>query len=139
MLLTQSKQNVEAARLKRAFCKVMATVARTVPQTPTLTEIAQLAPAIPHLESAAHHLIDFYSDEDVLRAFIGIAWFYQGQGQYQQGRTLVHCLLQHHKLPFRCQSSGCGRQSQQSGRTVQSARTLRGSRTAQGWRDEAIN
>jgi tetratricopeptide (TPR) repeat protein len=70
--------------LKRSICRVMANIARTVPQTPTLTEIAQLTPAIPHLESAAQHLTDFYSNEDVLSALTGVARFYQGQGQYPQ-------------------------------------------------------
>jgi Flp pilus assembly protein TadD/DNA polymerase III delta prime subunit len=71
-------------RLKRSICRVMAEISRTIPQTPTLTEIAQLTPAIPHLESAAQHLTDFYSDEDVLWAFTGVDYFYRGQGQYQQ-------------------------------------------------------
>jgi tetratricopeptide (TPR) repeat protein len=70
--------------LKRSICRVMAEIARTVPQTPTLTEIAQLTPAIPHLESAVQHLTEFYSDEDLFFASTGIARFYEGQGQYQQ-------------------------------------------------------
>ncbi|WP_416666550.1 tetratricopeptide repeat protein [Egbenema bharatensis] len=70
--------------LKRSICRVMAEIARTIPQTPTLMEIARLTPAIPHLESAAQHLTDFYSDEDMLSALTGIAKFYSGQGQYQQ-------------------------------------------------------
>ncbi|PSB14494.1 tetratricopeptide repeat protein [filamentous cyanobacterium CCP2] len=70
--------------LKRSICRVMVTIAPTVSEIPTSMEIARLTPAIPHLEAAAQHLIDFYSDEDLLGASTRVARFYAGQGQYQQ-------------------------------------------------------
>jgi tetratricopeptide (TPR) repeat protein len=70
--------------LKQSLCRVLAAIAREIPQTPTRSDILRLTPSLPHLESAAHHLTDFYDDQDLFWALTGVARFYNGQGLYGQ-------------------------------------------------------
>ncbi|MEM6402650.1 MAG: tetratricopeptide repeat protein [Cyanobacteria bacterium P01_D01_bin.116] len=82
-----------AEDLKQAFVKVMLSIARKVPQTPTRSEIESVEDAIPHLKEVAEKLIGLVEDEDLVRAFLGIAWFYEGQGLYTLAEPwLEQCL-----------------------------------------------
>ncbi|MFN6482312.1 MULTISPECIES: tetratricopeptide repeat protein [unclassified Nostoc] len=74
----------QAEELKQSFCKVMVAVAKDIPETPTLQQIKDVTPAIPHLAEVANHLIQYVSDEDLTSVFIGHARFYEGQGSYDQ-------------------------------------------------------
>jgi tetratricopeptide (TPR) repeat protein len=74
----------EMNELKRSICRVMADISRTVPETITLTDVARLSPVIPHLESIAHHLISFYTDENLIWLFLGVVRFYIHQGLNKQ-------------------------------------------------------
>jgi len=78
--------------LKQKFCKVMAAVARNIPQTTTLEDITTFTDAIPHLVEAVENWNNFLEDEDLTWPFIGLSYFYEGQGIYQQA------------LPYRKQS-----------------------------------
>ncbi|MEM1393186.1 MAG: tetratricopeptide repeat protein [Cyanobacteria bacterium P01_H01_bin.150] len=73
----------ETARdLKRAFVGVMLSIAKKIPQTPTRSDIESVEDTIPHLKEVAENLIAVVEDEDLIWAFVGIAWFYEGQGLY---------------------------------------------------------
>ena len=76
----------EADALKRGYCKAMVKAARTIPDTPVLSDIAAVAPSIPHIGEAATELQDWLSDEDVTTPFNRIAWFWEGQGAYAQAQ-----------------------------------------------------
>ena len=73
-----------ADELKQGFCQAMVAVAEDIPQTPTLQQILQVAPAIPHLAEVATVQKDWLSDEDLIGPFVGLASFYKGQGAYEQ-------------------------------------------------------
>ncbi|MBH8575327.1 tetratricopeptide repeat protein [Nostocaceae cyanobacterium CENA369] len=74
----------KAEELKRSFCQVVVAVAKNIPETPTLKQITDVTPTIPHIAEVANNLIEYVNDDDLLRPFIGNALFYTGQGLYTQ-------------------------------------------------------
>ncbi|PSB01635.1 NB-ARC domain-containing protein [Merismopedia glauca] len=68
--------------LKRQFCQAIVKVAQQIKQTPTVTEISEISPYIPHLAEAAEHLINWTEPENVIWLFTGLGRFYEGQGLY---------------------------------------------------------
>ncbi|MBD2353605.1 tetratricopeptide repeat protein [Tolypothrix sp. FACHB-123] len=74
----------QAEEFKQSFCWVMVAVAKDIPDTPTLQQIKDVAPAIPHLVEVADNLIQYVSDDDLIWVFVGNARFYNGQGLYDQ-------------------------------------------------------
>ncbi len=74
----------QAEEFKRSFCQVMVAVAKEIPETPTLEEINAVSLAIPHIAEVANHLIQYVSDEDLIWPFVGLSFFYKGQGLYTQ-------------------------------------------------------
>ncbi|WP_442935981.1 tetratricopeptide repeat protein [Nostoc sp.] len=81
MKLDESSNAVE---VKTAFVAQMVEVAKRIPQQPNREDIFNFTPHIPHLTEVATHLSQYLSDEDLIRPFTGLGWFYQGQGLYQQ-------------------------------------------------------
>ncbi|HAG84385.1 MAG TPA: tetratricopeptide repeat protein [Cyanobacteria bacterium UBA12227] len=82
---TKREQMIGADEMKKSFCQVMVTEAGTIPQvTPTLDQIQQVTPVIPHLAEAATNLTTWLTDTDLVMPFLGIARFYQAQGAYTQ-------------------------------------------------------
>ncbi|MEH2392119.1 MAG: tetratricopeptide repeat protein, partial [Nostoc sp.] len=69
---------------KRSLCRVMVAVVKDIPQTPTLKQITDVTPAIPHSAEVAKNLIQYVSDDDLIWAFTSNAKFYSGQGLYNQ-------------------------------------------------------
>ncbi|MEH2288098.1 tetratricopeptide repeat protein [Nostoc sp.] len=74
----------KAEELKRSLCRVMIAVVKNIPQTPTLKQITDVTPAIPHLAEVTKNLIQYVSDDDLIWAFTSNAKFYSGQGLYNQ-------------------------------------------------------
>uniref|UniRef100_A0A8J7D494 Tetratricopeptide repeat protein n=1 Tax=Desmonostoc muscorum LEGE 12446 TaxID=1828758 RepID=A0A8J7D494_DESMC len=74
----------QVEEFKRSLCRVMVAVAKEIPYTPTLKQITDATPAIPHIAEVANNLIQYLSDDDLTLPFIGNAWFYSGQGLYGQ-------------------------------------------------------
>ncbi len=70
--------------LKRSLCRIMVAVAQDIPYSPTLQQINDVIPAIPHLAEVANNLIQYIDDEDLPWVFVGNARFYNGQGLYNQ-------------------------------------------------------
>ncbi|MBF2089308.1 MAG: tetratricopeptide repeat protein, partial [Synechococcales cyanobacterium K32_A2020_035] len=82
----------ERQQLKTAVATTMIAVAKQIPQNPTLAQIQSVQAAIPHLKEVATNLMqlttreDLYlpDEDDLICPFIGISWFYQGQGLYAE-------------------------------------------------------
>ncbi len=69
---------------KRAYGQVMVSIAQTIKQTLTLTDIANLEPFIDHLKIAAEEFNQWLEDEDLDWPFIGLGFFYRAQGLYNE-------------------------------------------------------
>ncbi|MBN3884741.1 MAG: tetratricopeptide repeat protein [Nostoc sp. JL34] len=83
----------QAEEFKRSLCRVMVTVAKDIPETPTLEQITAVSPAIPHIAEVANNLIQYVNDKDLTWVFIGNATFYRYQGLYDQASSWCkHCL-----------------------------------------------
>ncbi|WP_375480267.1 tetratricopeptide repeat protein, partial [uncultured Nostoc sp.] len=83
----------QAEELKRSLCEVMVAVAQDIPETPTLQQITDVTPTIPHIAEVAKKLIQYLSDDDLPWPFVGNAQFYNGQGLYNKAAPwLEQCL-----------------------------------------------
>jgi len=71
-------------KFRRAFVQILLKVSEQIPQTPTLDQIALFKPAIPHLELLNREMLKdiLNPEQDLVWAFIGVARYYRGQGQY---------------------------------------------------------
>ncbi|MBD2255722.1 tetratricopeptide repeat protein, partial [Nostoc parmelioides] len=74
----------QAEEFKRSVCAVTVKVSQKFPNIPTLEQIKDVAPAIPHLAEVANHLIEYVSDDDLLAVFFDNARFYDSQGLYTE-------------------------------------------------------
>ncbi|MDZ8092499.1 MAG: tetratricopeptide repeat protein [Nostoc sp. DedQUE05] len=77
-------ESSEADKVKTNFTAQMVEVAKQIPQQPIREDIFNLTPHIPHLAEVATHLSEYLSDEDLIKPFTHLGWFYEGQGLYQQ-------------------------------------------------------
>ncbi|WP_375471152.1 tetratricopeptide repeat protein [uncultured Nostoc sp.] len=83
----------EADEAKTKFAAMMFEVAKLIPQQPNPEDILNLTPHIPHITEVATHLSQYVSDENLITLFTKLAWFYQGQGLYQQAEPwLQQCV-----------------------------------------------
>ncbi|NEQ67119.1 MAG: tetratricopeptide repeat protein [Symploca sp. SIO2D2] len=78
------EQLVEAEKFKEIFCQVMVAEALQIPETPTQRDIAEATPIIPHLAEVATNQKNWLNDEDLIKPFVGLGYFYRGQGAYSQ-------------------------------------------------------
>ncbi|MBW4515151.1 MAG: tetratricopeptide repeat protein [Timaviella obliquedivisa GSE-PSE-MK23-08B] len=67
---------------KQRFCQIMVKEAKQIPQTLTLSMIAQFTSVIPHLKQAATALTNWLSNDDLITPATRIARFYKGQVDY---------------------------------------------------------
>ncbi len=66
-----------------AFCAAMVNLAREkIPNDLTQAQAQAVAPLIPHLAEVADHWIPALGDDELIWPFIGLGYFYQGQGLY---------------------------------------------------------
>ncbi|MBD0266100.1 MAG: tetratricopeptide repeat protein, partial [Tolypothrix sp. Co-bin9] len=83
----------EADEAKTKFATMMLEVAKLIPQQPNPEDIINLTPHIPHITQVATHLSQYVGDENLITLFTKLAWFYQGQGLYQQAESwLQQCV-----------------------------------------------
>jgi tetratricopeptide (TPR) repeat protein len=78
----EASEVIETA--KKAYCVVMVNVAKNINQTLTLEDVARIDPLIDHLKIAAEELNQWLEDEDLHWPFIGLGFFYNGQGFYNE-------------------------------------------------------
>ncbi|MEH1911954.1 tetratricopeptide repeat-containing protein [Nostoc sp.] len=74
----------EADETKTKFAAMMLEVAKLIPQQLNPEDILNLTPHIPHITEVAIHLSQYLSDKNLITLLTKLAWFYQGQGLYQQ-------------------------------------------------------
>ncbi|MFN6535351.1 MAG: FxSxx-COOH system tetratricopeptide repeat protein [Nostoc sp. EkiNYC01] len=84
----------QAEELKRSLCGVMVEVAKEIPETPTLKQITDVYPCIPHIAEVANSLIQHVRDENLISAFLGNAKFYNGQGLYEKAAPWIEQCLE---------------------------------------------
>ncbi|MEH2119534.1 tetratricopeptide repeat protein [Nostoc sp.] len=87
-------ESSEADEVKTAFVALMVEVAKQIPQQPKREEILNLTSAIPHIAEIATHLSQYLSNEDLIRPFTSLGWFYQAQGLYQQAELWYKLCIQ---------------------------------------------
>jgi tetratricopeptide (TPR) repeat protein len=72
----------DANSFKSAFVEGVVSIAKRIPETPTLEEVNIFGPSMPQLAEVANCLLDYVSNEDLGWIFSGIGVFWQGQGFY---------------------------------------------------------
>ncbi|MHC5933606.1 tetratricopeptide repeat protein [Nostoc sp.] len=83
----------EADETKTKFVAMMLEVAKLIPQQLNPEDILNLTPHIPHITEVAIHLSQYLNDKNLITLFTKLAWFYQGQGLYQQAEPwLQQCV-----------------------------------------------
>ncbi len=87
----------ENHQFRQAFVNSLLAIAKEIPQSPTRDLIAMVAPAIPHLDMLSREMLDDIlnpaKDENLIWAFLGIAFYYYGQGLYNSAISyLENCL-----------------------------------------------
>ncbi len=79
--------------LKRQYCQRMVAIAQTIPQNPTRDQIVAVTPAIPHIAEAATTWQAWLEENELGCPFVGLGWFYSGQGAYGQAEPwYLDCL-----------------------------------------------
>ena len=82
------REKLEASPLKeeakRAYGRVMVGIAKTIDQTLTLADIANLEPYIDHLKVAAEEFNQWLDNDGLIFPFVALGRFYRGKGLYQQ-------------------------------------------------------
>ncbi|RCJ23152.1 hypothetical protein A6S26_00925 [Nostoc sp. ATCC 43529] len=99
LLRIKLDNSTEADEAKTKFAAMMLEVAKLIPQQPNSEDIDNFTPHIPHITEVATHLSQHLGDENLITLFTKLAWFYQGQGLYQQAESwLQRCveLAQNH-------------------------------------------
>ena len=69
--------------IKSSFCEVMVAIAKSIDETPTLEKIDEMRGVIAHLEEIATQWLELVADDEKIKPFVGIEYFYQGQGNYE--------------------------------------------------------
>jgi len=81
-LSDKREQSAEVEELKHGLAAAMVGVARQIPYPMTLELVEYFQPAIPHLEEVVRELMKFVTDEDLIRPYTGLGYFYHSQGFY---------------------------------------------------------
>ncbi len=93
------QQMSKELEMKRSLCWIMALLAEQIPQKPTLSEIEQIAPVIPHIEETVITLEPWLSNEEFIR-FPRITCFYQGQAAFTEAMQWIERCLEIAKVRF---------------------------------------
>ncbi|MBD2060359.1 tetratricopeptide repeat protein [Oculatella sp. FACHB-28] len=78
------EQGAEADEMKQTLCQVMSAAAERMPIAPTLAQIEQFTPVIPHLKEVTTTLQPWLADADIFKPSTRIAQFYEGQVDYRE-------------------------------------------------------
>ncbi len=100
------REKLEASNIstevKKAYCQLMVSIAKEIPEQPVKTDIEGLTLIIPHLSVAAKELNQWIEDDDLIWPYVGISRFYEGQGFY---RTHLGSMMKSCRLGFFTQIS----------------------------------
>ncbi|BBC26623.1 tetratricopeptide repeat protein [Pseudanabaena sp. ABRG5-3] len=75
---------------KQAFVKLMLTETELICFEPSLNIVEAASEIVPHLKEITNNLIDYLTDEELLKPFIRLSWFYHGQGLYEEAKPWLH-------------------------------------------------
>jgi tetratricopeptide (TPR) repeat protein len=80
----QLQQHPEWQSLRQKVTDALLTISKGIEQALTLSQVDTLAPAIPHLESLSTELLNDIAnpENDLIWAFLGIAFYYNAQGLF---------------------------------------------------------
>jgi tetratricopeptide (TPR) repeat protein len=79
--------------IKTTFWQVMVEIAQSIDNSPTIDQIEQVRSSIAHLEEGVRSWIESITNVDLILPFIGIGFFYEGQGNYSFAESwLRNCL-----------------------------------------------
>jgi len=81
--------------LQRGMASIGIAIAKTISQIPVKSDIERVHIAIPHLDLMSNDMLDDITnlEEDLLRLFVSIAFFYRDQGLYDLAKTTyTNCL-----------------------------------------------
>lgn len=81
------KHKIESEQIQCAFAVAIAKVTKQITAQPTLKDILNLTPAIPHVIEVAINLTTYLIDDDLITPFESLGIFYECQGIYQQAET----------------------------------------------------
>ncbi|NES00600.1 MAG: tetratricopeptide repeat protein, partial [Symploca sp. SIO1B1] len=79
----KGEESAEVEGMKQGLAAVMVAVAKEIPYPITLELVETFQPAIPHLQEVARELLEYVTDEDLIRPYTGLGRFYNGQGLYE--------------------------------------------------------
>jgi tetratricopeptide (TPR) repeat protein len=91
----QFQQHPEWQDLRQQVAVSLLTISKSIEQTLTLAQVAEIAPAIPHLQLLGSELLDHIPnpEDNLAWAFLGIAFYYRSQGLYAAAiPPLKNCL-----------------------------------------------
>ncbi len=102
---------------RQGFVTGLLDKAKSMPQTPDLTKIAEMTPIIPHLEWLSQEMLGDIEnpgeDSNLVWTFAGVAWFYHGQGALFIGRETLSSLFSCNKKNTGRAPSRCGSEYEQ--------------------------
>ncbi len=81
-LQSKLRDNSNQNDSKQAFTTIFLEIAQQIPESLTLEDINSVQPSIPHLAEIAENHLDVVADEDIIKVFVGLGRFYEGQGLY---------------------------------------------------------
>ena len=82
----------DVATLQAAFATTLTAIAKTIPYGVTLTDIARVKDAIPHLEAATNYA-GHLPEDDQIWSFTGLTRFYQGQSLWESAQKWAEACL----------------------------------------------
>ena len=68
---------------QRAFAKVLVKEAQRIEWPPTRQLLEEMVPVVPHMKELATEAVAWLAEDDLLNAFTRLAWFYEGQADYE--------------------------------------------------------
>ncbi|MEO0948617.1 MAG: tetratricopeptide repeat protein, partial [Cyanobacteria bacterium J06641_5] len=86
-----------AAEIEAAFCKEMVAIAQQIPQAVTLEIVAVVREAIPHIQEVMERYLAATTDEDLLGAYTGLMFYYNGQGLYETAQGIAERCIENVK------------------------------------------
>ncbi|MGK7896958.1 MAG: tetratricopeptide repeat protein [Xenococcus sp. (in: cyanobacteria)] len=73
-----------AEEQKRNFCNAIAKIAAQIPQSLTVEKVNYFTPFISHITEAANIYRNWLREQDLIKPFLSLGRFYEGQGLYTQ-------------------------------------------------------
>ena len=83
-----------ATDAKEAFCAVNISIAQTIPQTATVSDLKRVELAIPQLKKVSVELLDYVEPEALAWVFVGLARIYEAQNLFSEAEDTYQICLE---------------------------------------------